>query len=152
MSEANYKSLDPVKSRAKRGSGDAAISQGEATPNSATPRKEILIDAAGKTLGRVASEAAKALMGKTSADYTPHIRSDVHVKIVNAGKIYMRARKRSTKTYQRYSGYPSGRTVETYAALSLRRGADQPLRQAIKRMLPRNTFLTARMKQLEIIV
>lgn len=112
--------------------------------------KEYTIDAAGKTLGRVASEAAKAVMGKTSPDYTPHIRSDVRVKIVNAGKIYMRARKRTTKTYTTYSGYPSGRRVETYAALSARRGADKPLRQAIKRMLPRNTFLTARLKNIEI--
>ncbi|MBI2610408.1 uL13 family ribosomal protein [Candidatus Kaiserbacteria bacterium] len=112
--------------------------------------KEYTIDAAGKTLGRVASEAAKALMGKTSADYTPHIRSEVRVKIVNVGKLYMRARKRSTKTYTTYSGYPSGRKVETYAALSSRRGADVPLRHAIRRMLPRNTFLKARMRQLEI--
>ncbi|MBI2612691.1 50S ribosomal protein L13 [Candidatus Kaiserbacteria bacterium] len=112
--------------------------------------KEYTIDAAGKTLGRVASEAAKALMGKTSADYTPHIRSDVHVKIVNAGKLYMRARKRSTKTYKTYSGYPSGLRTETYTALSTRRGADEPLRRAIRRMLPRNSFLTARMKNVEI--
>ncbi len=112
--------------------------------------KEYAIDAAGKTLGRVASEAAKALMGKTLANYTPHMRSEVRVKIVNAGKLSMRSRKRSSKTYTTYSGYPSGRKVETYTALSSRRGADMPLRRAIRRMLPRNTFLKARMKQLEI--
>lgn len=112
--------------------------------------KEYVIDATGKTLGRVASEAAKALMGKTSADYTPHVRSDVRVKIVNAGKLSMRTRKRSTKAYTTYSGYPSGQRVETYAALAARRGADEPLRRAIRRMLPRNTFLNARMKNLMI--
>ncbi|MBI4079964.1 uL13 family ribosomal protein [Candidatus Kaiserbacteria bacterium] len=112
--------------------------------------KEYTIDAAGKTLGRVASEAAKALMGKTSADYTPHIRSNVRVKIVNTGKLYMRARKRSTKIYSTYSGYPSGRKVETYASLSARRGVGEPLLRAIRRMLPRNSFLTARMKNIEI--
>lgn len=114
--------------------------------------KEYTIDAAGKTLGRVASEAAKALMGKTSADYTPHVRSEMRVKIVNAGKLYMRSRKRSSKTYTTYSGYPSGRRVETYAALSSRRGAGEPLRRAIRRMLPRNSFLNARMKNIEITI
>lgn len=112
--------------------------------------KEYTIDAAGKTLGRVASEAAKAAMGKTSPDYTPHIRSIVHVKIVNAGKIYMRARKRGTKGYATYSGYPSGQRVESYTALSARRGAGEPLRRAIRRMLPRNSFLNERMKNVEI--
>jgi large subunit ribosomal protein L13 len=112
--------------------------------------KEHTIDAAGKTLGRVASEAAKALMGKTSADYTPHVRSDVKVKIVNAGKLRMRADKRTTKVYKTYSGYPGGLREETFSALTARKGIDAPLRIAIRRMLPRNTFLTARLKNLII--
>ena len=58
---------------------------------------EYTIDAAGKTLGRVASEAAKALMGKTMPDYTPNVRSEVKVKIVNAKKLYMRDRKKTQK-------------------------------------------------------
>ena len=108
------------------------------------------IDAAGKTLGRVASEAAKALMGKMSAAYTPHIRSDVKVKIMNAKKLYMRDKKGAQKMYKRYSGYPSGQKLESFRALSARRGAGEPLRRAIERMLPRNTFRTSRMKNLEI--
>lgn len=108
------------------------------------------IDAAGKTLGRVASEAAKALMGKTSSDYTPHIRSDVRVKIVNAGKLSVRARKRAGKTYSTYSGYPGGRRAETFVSLVARRGIAEPVRRAVRRMLPRNTFLKARMKNLEV--
>jgi large subunit ribosomal protein L13 len=111
---------------------------------------EYTIDAAGKTLGRVASEAAKALMGKTSADYTPNKRSDVRVTITNAKKLHMRDKKRSTKMYQTYSGYASGRKLESFAVLSQRRGAGEPIRRAVKRMLPRNTFLTARLKNLTI--
>ena len=108
------------------------------------------IDASGKTLGRVASEAAKMLMGKTKADYTPHIRSQVRVKIVNVKKLYMREAKKRAKTYQVYSGYPGGQRIETFKELSARRGLAEPLRRAIARMLPRNTFRTARLKSLEI--
>lgn len=111
---------------------------------------EYTIDAGGKTLGRVASEAAKALMGKTSPDYVPHKLSDVKVSITNVSKLYMRERKRAGKSYATYSGYPGGLRRESYASLSARKGQGEPLRRAIKRMLPRNTFLTARMKNLTI--
>src|SRR3989344_7767925 len=111
---------------------------------------EYTIDAAGKTLGRVASEAAKALMGKTTPDYTPNVRSEVKVKIVNAKKLYMRDRKKTQKMYKTYSGYPSGQRLESFRALSERRGAGEPLRRAAERMLPRNTFRTARMKNLQL--
>ncbi len=110
---------------------------------------EYEIDATGKTLGRIASEAAKALMGKTSPDYTPHIRSDVKVTVKNAGKISMRDKKRTQKTYKTYSGYPGGQRKESYSMLSVRRKGE-PLRRAVERMLPRNTFRTARMKNLII--
>lgn len=111
---------------------------------------ELTIDAAGRTLGRVASEAAKALMGKTAPDYTPNKRSDVKVTIVNASKLFMRDRKRTQKMYKTYSGYPSGLTHESFSALSQRRGVAEPLRRAVQRMLPRNTFRTARLKNLTI--
>ena len=108
------------------------------------------IDAAGKSFGRVASEAAKALMGKMSADYTPHIRSDVKVTITNATKVKMPEKKKNTKVFKTYSGYPSGQKQESFRQLSDRRGAGEPLRRAIQSMLPRNTFRTARMKNLSI--
>jgi len=111
---------------------------------------EYTIDAAGKSLGRVAAEAAKALMGKTSADYTPHIRSDVKVKVLNISKLSMRDKKSIQKTYVTYTGYPGGLKKEKYADLATRRGGAEPLRRAVRRMLPRNTFLTARMKNLTI--
>lgn len=115
-----------------------------------TTKKTYSIDAAGKTLGRVASEAAKALMGKTSADYTPHIRSDVKVSIVNIGKLYMREKKRTQKQYVSYSGYPGGLRKESLAHLNVRLGKGEAVRRAVRRMLPRNTMHTARMKNLVI--
>ena len=115
-----------------------------------TSTKEYNIDAAGKSLGRVASEAAKALMGKTSADYTPHIRSDVKVSISNAGKIRIRERKRLQKTYTRYSGYPGGLKKESLGHLVSRKGAAEAIRRAVKGMLPRNTMIVARLKNLSV--
>jgi large subunit ribosomal protein L13 len=107
------------------------------------------IDAAGKSLGRVASEAAKALMGKTRADYVPHKRSDVSVTISNASKLYIRERKRTGKIYHTYSGYPGGMKRESLSSLSSRKkGNGEALKRAITRMLPRNTMRTARFKNL----
>lgn len=108
------------------------------------------IDAAGQTLGRVASEAAKALMGKTRADYTPHISSDVKVTVTNVSKLYIRERKRTQKIYTTYSGFPGGQKRESLASLTARKGRAEALRRAVARMLPRNTMHTARMKNLAV--
>ncbi len=108
------------------------------------------IDAAGKTIGRIASEAAKALMGKTSADYTPNIRSDVKVVVNNCGKLYTPEKKRRQKVYTNYSGYPGGLKSETLANLNARKGPGEAVRIAVSRMIPRNTMHTARMKNLTV--
>lgn len=108
------------------------------------------INAQGKSLGRVAAEAAKALMGKMRADYTPNKFSDVKVTITNASKLHTRERKLTTKIYQNYSGYPGGRRDESLRALNARKGYGAALRLAIKRMLPRNTMLVPRLKNLTI--
>ena len=110
---------------------------------------EHTIDAAGKTLGRVASEAAKALMGKMRADYTPNKNSGVKVTITNAGKLYIRERKRIGKIYSTYSGHPGGMKRESLSSLNARK-PDEALKRAVRRMLPRNTMLGARMKSLTI--
>lgn len=113
-------------------------------------QKNYTIDASGKTLGRVASEAAKALMGKTSADYVPHIRSNVKVIVANAAKLRISEKKRQGTTYQTYSGYPGGQRVETLTMLRARRGVGEVVRRAVSRMLPRNTMKTARLKNLTV--
>lgn len=108
------------------------------------------IDAAGRTVGRIASEAAKALMGKMSASYTPHILSDVKVTIVNASKVYSRERKRTHTFLKTYSGWPSGQKVVSIANIAAKKGHSEVIRRAIARMLPRNTMHTPRMKNLTI--
>jgi large subunit ribosomal protein L13 len=113
-------------------------------------QKTYSIDAAGKTIGRVATEAAKALMGKSHADYTPHIPSVTKVTIANAGKIRVTEKKRLQKNYTQYSGHPGGLKVESLGSLIGRRGKGAAVRKAIERMLPRNTMKTARLKRLTI--
>ena len=113
-----------------------------------TTEKKYDIDAAGKTLGRVAAEAARALMGKAHADYTPHIPSVVKVTIANAGKIRMTEKKRLQKKYTQYSGHPGGLKVESLGSLVGRRGKSAAVRKAVERMIPRNAMKTVRLKRL----
>lgn len=108
------------------------------------------IDAQGKALGRVASEAAKALMGKTSPSYTPHLPSGVKVIIANASKLLRTDRKDSGKVYSTYSGYPGGMKKETLRSFKERTGHAEPLRRAVMRMLPKNRLRPGRMKNLTI--
>ena len=113
-------------------------------------QKKYDIDASGKTVGRVAAEAAKALMGKAHADYTPHIPSVVKVTVANAGKIRITEKKRLQKKYTHYSGHPGGLKIESLGSLVGRRGKSAAVRKAVERMLPRNTMKTARLKRLTV--
>lgn len=108
------------------------------------------IDAKGRTLGRVAAEAAKALMGKTSAQFTPHHAPSTKVVIKNASELRIGEKKRLSKTYMNYSGYPGGVRLETLSSLSKRKGYGAVLKNAISRMLPRNASRAIRMKNLTI--
>jgi large subunit ribosomal protein L13 len=113
-------------------------------------KQTLTIDAAGKTLGRVASEAAKALMGKTSPSYVPHIQSGARVTIVNAAKLHSTERKRNKTIHSTYSGFPGGLKHESLSSLNARRGHGEALRRSIERMMPRNRLRTARMKNLTV--
>ena len=112
--------------------------------------KTYTIDASGKALGRVASEAAKILMGKTRADYVPHVDSKVKVTISNAGKLSITEKKRLQKIYTSYTGYPGGFNKESLQMVIAKKGNAEALRRAISRMIPRNTMKVSRMKHLTI--
>lgn len=109
-----------------------------------------IINASGKKLGRIASEAAKVLMGKTEVDYTPNRPSVMPVVIDHASELDISEKKRMQRVYKRYSGYPGGQKIETLGRLSARRGIEVALRKTIERMLPRNTLRKGRMKRLTI--
>src|SRR6185312_17076060 len=95
-----------------------------------------LVDASGKTLGRLASQIAHRLKGKHKAIYAPHVDTGDHVVVVNADKIAIDVRKRVQKTYYRHSGYPGGIRSESLEHL-LARNPERVIRLAVKRMLPK---------------
>lgn len=100
--------------------------------------KKKVIDASNKKLGRVATEAAMALMGKDSPDYKPNKVADVQVEIINADAMDISSIKKEDKYYLTVSGYPGGQKKEKLGALMDRRGAAEALKRAIKGMLPDN--------------
>lgn len=114
-----------------------------------TEMREHIIDAAGKRLGRVATEAAHTLLGKDRPDIEKNIVAPVVVKVINASKLDI-SEKRAAEEFQTYSGYPGGRHVETLEHLGTRRGYGEVVRRVIGGMLPKNKLHKPRMKQLEV--
>jgi len=110
----------------------------------------ITIDAQGKTLGRVASEAAKILLGKHKATFVKNAVVGEEVTITNASQVRISGAKAKDKQYIRYSGYPGGQKTESYAMLTARRGEAEAIRRAVLGMLPKNKLQTKRIKLLTI--
>lgn len=111
--------------------------------------KEYTIDASGKRLGKVATEAASYLIGKNSTSFARNIAPQVSVKVINASKMDV-SEKKSKEVYQSYSGYPGGRRTETLAHLGGRLGYGEAVRRTIKGMLPKNRLQTPMMKNLTV--
>ncbi len=119
------------------------------TPN-AQLAQPVAIDASGKKLGRLASEAAYFLMGKHQPSYRRHIESGIKVSINAASKIDVSAAKRLTKVYTRYSGYPGGLYTSRLADVIAKKGYGEAIRKAVYGMLPANKLRKIRMKNLVI--
>jgi large subunit ribosomal protein L13 len=105
--------------------------------NGEVPRNWYLVDAEGKTLGRLATEVARVLMGKHKPTYTPHVQTGDFVVVVNAEKVHLTGKKWSDKIYYHHSMYPGGLRERT--ANEMR--AKQPTRmieKAVRGMLPKN--------------
>lgn len=99
-----------------------------------------LVDAAGQSMGRLATNIARVLRGKHRPQYTPHINSGAHVVVVNADKIaFTGAKGLGGKVYRRYTGYPGGLRERTVAE-SMAVDPTFPLRHAIRGMLQHNTL------------
>lgn len=106
--------------------------------NAATvERKWYVVDAEGKTLGRLAAEVAKVLRGKHKPTYTPHVDTGDHVIVVNADKVVLTGKKLIQKTYFRHSGYVGGTTF-TPAGKLLAERPERVIEIAVKGMLPKN--------------
>ena len=102
-------------------------------------RKWFVVDADGKTLGRLAVEVAKILRGKHKPTFTPHVDCGDHVIIVNAEKIKTTGNKLQQKTYFRHSGYVGGTTFVTLGKM-LATHPGRVVEMAVKGMLPKNTL------------
>lgn len=100
-------------------------------------RKWFVVDANGQTLGRLASQVARILIGKENPQYTPFMDTGDHVIIVNAEKIKITGAKAEQKRYHRYTGYPGGLRTEEYIK-RLDRKPEAIVEDAVKRMLPKN--------------
>jgi len=107
------------------------------------------VDATGKVLGRLATRVAVALMGKDKPDFTRHIDPGVYVVVTNAEKVRLTGRKLAQKTYARYSGYPGG-LREIPAKTVLEKHPDRLIKEAVRRMLPKNKLGMAMMKRLRV--
>jgi large subunit ribosomal protein L13 len=101
-----------------------------------TERKWFVVDASGKTLGRLATEAASVLAGKRNPKYVPYMDMGDHVIVINAEKIRLTGLKSDQKVYRRYTGYPGGLREESFTRL-LERRPEKIIEEAVKGMLPK---------------
>lgn len=106
--------------------------------NKATEQHEwLLIDAENEVLGRLASKVAMLVRGKHKTTFTPHVNCGDHVVVINADKVRLTGKKGAEKEYQRYSGYPGGRSVEIAKDLRGRK-PEAMVEIAVRGMLPKN--------------
>ena len=113
------------------------------------PREWYVVDAEGKTLGRLSTRIADTLRGKDKPQYTPHTDTGDFVVVVNAEKIAVTGNKMDEKIYYRHSGYPGGLKERTLREQLQRRPTDV-LRKAVKGMLPRNRLARQQLLKLKI--
>jgi len=112
-------------------------------------RDWVIVDAEGKTLGRLATVIADRLRGKGKPQYTPHVDTGDFVIVVNAEKIAVTGKKLDQKMYYRHSGYPGGLRERTLGE-QLPRQPTEVLRKAVKGMLPRNRLARRQLVKLKI--
>lgn len=112
-------------------------------------RRWYVVDAEGKTLGRLASQIAHVLRGKHKPTYSPHMDQGDHIVVINAEKIQVTGRKAEQKVYHRHTGYPGGLRTTTYEDM-LDKHPDRILRNAVKGMMPNNILGRQMFKKLRV--
>jgi large subunit ribosomal protein L13 len=108
-----------------------------------------VVDAEGKTLGRLATQIADVLRGKRKPTYTPHVDVGDFVIVINAEKITVTGNKLESKLYWRHSGYPGGIRSRTLGDL-LEKRPEEVIRRAVKGMLPRNRLARQQLRKLKV--
>jgi large subunit ribosomal protein L13 len=112
-------------------------------------RRWYVVDAQGKTLGRLATAIADTLRGKRKPQYTPHVDTGDFVVVVNAEKVAVTGKKLDDKIYYRHSGYPGGLKQRSLRE-ELERRPTEVLRKAVRGMLPRNRLGRAQLRKLKV--
>ena len=108
-----------------------------------------VVDAANMPLGRVASQVAAILRGKTKPDYTPHFDNGDYVIVINTDQMILKGNKLEDKYYYRHSGYPGGLKQTAYKDL-MKNKSDFVLEKAVKGMLPKNSLGRNMIKKLKV--
>jgi large subunit ribosomal protein L13 len=109
-----------------------------------------LVDAEGKTLGRLATELARRLRGKHKPIYTPHVDTGDFIIVVNAEKVRVTGRKLKDKIYHRHTGYIGNMKSEPLEKL-LKRAPEQAIERAVKGMLPHTALGRQMFKKLKVV-
>ena len=112
-------------------------------------RDWFLVDAEGKTLGRLASEIARRLRGKHKPEYTPHVDTGDYIVVVNADKVRVSGKKESDKHYYRWTGYVGNLRSESLGTLRERK-PERIVAYAVKGMLPRNPLGRSMFRKLKV--
>ncbi len=112
-------------------------------------RKWYVIDAEGRTLGRLASEAASILRGKKKPIYTPHIDCGDYVIVINADKVEVTGKKRTDKIYKHHTGYPGGLREIPFEKLQ-EKNPEEIIRHAVKGMMPKGRLGRQMYKKLKV--
>ena len=112
-------------------------------------RDWFVVDADGKTLGRLATEIASRLRGKHKPEYTPHVDTGDYIVVVNAEKVRVTGRKTTDKMYYNHSGFPGGLKQINFEKL-IAKAPEQVIQRAVKGMLPKNPLGRAMFRKLKV--
>jgi len=112
-------------------------------------RDWFVVDASGKTLGRVATEIAKRLRGKHKPEYTPHVDTGDYIVVINAEKISVTGNKAKAKMYYSHTGYPGGLKSINFEKL-IDKKPEMVIEKAVKGMLPRGPLGRAMFRKLKV--
>ncbi|HAT40878.1 MAG TPA: 50S ribosomal protein L13 [Rheinheimera sp.] len=108
-----------------------------------------VVDASGKTLGRLATEIARRLRGKHKAEYTPHVDTGDYIIVVNADKVAVTGKKAQDKMYYSHSGFPGGIKEINFEKLIAKK-PEMVLEVAVKGMLPKGPLGRAMFRKLKV--
>ncbi|AJQ93991.1 50S ribosomal protein L13 [Gynuella sunshinyii] len=117
--------------------------------NETVKRDWYVVNAEGRTLGRLATEVARRLKGKHKAEYTPHVDTGDYVVIVNAEKVRVTGKKSKDKMYYRHTGFPGGIKEMSFEKL-IDHKPEQVIELAVKGMMPRNPLGRAMLSKLKV--